>query len=49
MFFYAQLDNDNVVVGVSQLSGVVEEPHMIELDEYDISLIGKTWTGEGFE
>ncbi|SDZ19595.1 hypothetical protein [Tindallia californiensis] len=35
MKFYAQLDKNNKVVGISQLKGAVSEPHMIEISEED--------------
>jgi len=33
MYLYAQLDAENVCMGVSQLSGEVELPNMIQLTE----------------
>ena len=32
-YYYAQLDEDNVCVGLSQLSGEVDLPDMIEMSE----------------
>lgn len=43
--YYAQIDDDSICMGVSQLSGVVDKPNMIELESYDTSLMGKMWTG----
>lgn len=43
--YYAQLDAQNVCVGVSQLAGVVDADSLIELDSYDISVLGKLWQG----
>ncbi len=43
--YYAQLDDNNICVGVSQLSGIVNADNMIELDTYDTSVQGKMWTG----
>lgn len=40
---YVQLDDTNVVVGISELSGEVDSPHLIEVEEYDISLLGATY------
>lgn len=40
---YAQIDDKGKVVGVSLLSGKVERGDMIELDSFDISLIGATY------
>lgn len=44
--FYAELNSDNICVGVSDLSGAIDEPYMISLEEFDASLIGKTWNGK---
>lgn len=41
--YYAQLDVQNVCVGVSQLAGVVDADNLVELDSYDISVLGKVW------
>lgn len=45
IWYYAQIDDDSICMGVSQLSGVVDKPNMIELESYDTSLMGKMWTG----
>lgn len=45
IYYYAQIDDDGICMGVSQLSGVVDKPNMIELESYDTSLMGKIWTG----
>ena len=45
-YFYAQLDDDNIVVGVSQLSGKVSASNMIKIDDYDISLLGKRYNSD---
>lgn len=44
-FYYAQIDDDCICCGVSQLSGIVEHDNMIQLESYDMSLMGKLWTG----
>ena len=36
-YYYAQLDEDNICIGLSQLSGEVDSPDMIELSEADFS------------
>jgi len=41
--FYVQLDNDDVVVGVSQLSEEVEADHMIPIPDYDVGLLRKKY------
>lgn len=43
--YYAQLDVQNVCVGVSQLAGVVDANNLVELDSYNISVLGKVWQG----
>ena len=43
--YYAQIDDDGICCGVSQLSGIVEHDNMIQLESYDMSLMGKLWTG----
>lgn len=43
--YYAQLDVQNMCVGVSQLAGVVDADNLVELDSYDISVLGKLWQG----
>jgi len=49
MFAYAQINEEGRAVGVSQLSGQVEAANMIALPAYDESVIGKRWTGAGWE
>lgn len=44
-YYYAQIDDDGICCGVSQLSGEVEHDNMIRLESYDMSLMGKLWTG----
>lgn len=43
MYCYAQLSEENICVGVSQLSGEVIADNMIPLEFYDSSLIGKRY------
>ncbi|HGU6173215.1 TPA: hypothetical protein ACNABL_004788 [Escherichia coli] len=40
MYFYAQLDSNNKVIGISVLAGEVEHPNLIQLQDYDTTLIG---------
>ena len=44
-YYYAQIDDDGICCGVSQLSGIVEHDNMIQLESYAMSLMGKLWTG----
>lgn len=45
MYFYAKIDDENICRGISQLSGIVDNPELIPIENYDVSLIGKIWTG----
>lgn len=40
---YAQIGDDGICFAVSSLSGIVENPHLIRLDIYDESLLGKKY------
>lgn len=35
MYFYAQLNNENIVVGISQLSGEVLRDDMIDITDFE--------------
>jgi hypothetical protein len=41
--FYAQLNEENVCIGVSQLSGAVSNPLMIAIPAMDVSIVGKIY------
>ena len=43
MYIYAQLNQDNICVGLSQLSGEVKADNMVLLEDYDISIAGKKY------
>lgn len=43
MYVYAQINEDNICVAVSQLSGLVDLPNMIKLDSYDLGVLGKKY------
>lgn len=46
IWYYAQINTDSkLCCGVSQLCGEKIQDDMIELESYDMSLIGKMWTG----
>ena len=42
-FFYAQIDDNNVVFCVSSLSGEVNSPKMLRLENEDTNLLGMVW------
>lgn len=45
---YAQINEDSIVVALLQTSGEVDAPHMIEVPNYDNSLLGKLYSGGEF-
>ena len=46
IYYYAQINTDSkLCCGVSQLCGEKIQDNMIELESYDMSLMGKMWTG----
>ena len=54
MKFYAQLNENNICTGVSQLSGEVLQENMIEIPSADSALLWKkyengAWSAEKFE
>ncbi len=48
-YYYAMINENNIVIGVSNLSGEVEQPDMIRIDEYDGSLLGKLYEDNEFK
>lgn len=42
---YAQLDAAGLCVGVSELAGEVNAPHMIEIENAESIYLGRKWTG----
>lgn len=44
-YYYAQLDSDNICIGVSDLSGPVTADNVVPLESYDTTVQGKLWTG----
>lgn len=49
MYNYVRLDSNNVVVGVSQLAGKIDDPNMMLVESSDISLLGATYNEESDE
>lgn len=45
IYYYAQINDDGICCGVSQLCGIVDRDDMIQIESYDMSLMGKLWTG----
>jgi hypothetical protein len=40
---YVQLDDSNLVTGVTQTTSTIDAAHMIEIPEYDTTLLGKKY------
>ena len=40
-YYYAQIDENNICIAVSDLSGKVTADNMLRLETYDTSLLGK--------
>lgn len=49
MFYYAQLNEDYIAVAVNQVTSEIDAPGVIALDRFDVSVIGKRWTGTHWE
>jgi hypothetical protein len=49
MFYCANINTENVVVGISELKGEVTQDDIIPISSYDESLLGKIWNGVSFE
>ncbi len=45
--FYAQIDANNIVVGISDLGGVYNDSNYVIIDDYDLGLLGQTYSGSG--
>lgn len=49
MYVYAQINENNMCIAVSQLSGLVDLPNMIKLNSYDLSILGKKYNNGVWE
>lgn len=49
MYVYAQINEDNICIAVSQLSGLVDSPNMIKLNTYDLSILGRKYNNGVWE
>lgn len=49
MFCYAQINENNICVGISNLSGEVIADNMIRIDTMDTSLLGKKYNSGSWE
>ena len=41
MYIYAQLNEESICNGLSRLSGEVQAPNMLQIENYDTTLMGK--------
>lgn len=41
--YYANLNDENICIGISCLSGRLNKPNLIEIDKFDKSLVGKKY------
>ena len=48
MVYYAQTDDNGVVVGISQLGEKVDAPNMVQISEYDEGLLGGSYKNGEF-
>lgn len=49
MFIYAELDEQNICIAVSELAGEVNNDTMIRLESFDTSLLGKKYVNGVWE
>ncbi|NLI90208.1 MAG: hypothetical protein GX366_07370 [Epulopiscium sp.] len=56
MIILAELNEDNICIGVKQVKGMIDDSYHTEIDKYDIDFIGrkydiknKVWTDEYLE
>lgn len=49
MFYYAQINEENICVGVSDLSGEVSADNMIRIEEMNVDLLGKKYNSGNWE
>ena len=45
-FFYAQTNDERIVIGVTHAAGLIEDVHMVPIESLDASLMGKRWNPE---
>ena len=42
-YFYAQTDDERIVIGVTHAAGLIEGVHMVPIESLDATLVGKRW------
>ncbi len=45
MHFYAQIDDDGVCYAVTQTAGPISAPDMVPIPDFDLTYIGRTYSG----
>lgn len=45
-FFYAQTNDEHIVIGVTHAAAFIEGAHMVPIESMDTTLIGKRWNPE---
>ena len=48
-YYYAQIDENNICITVSDLSGKITADNMLRLETYDTSLLGKKYNNGVWE
>ena len=48
-YYYAQIDENNICIAISDLSGKVTADNMLRLETYDTSLLGKKYNNGVWE
>lgn len=49
-FYYAQINEENICIAVSELSGDMSEySNLLKIESFDTSLMGKKWNGTDWE
>ena len=48
MIFYAELNEEKICTSISYTDSLFSE-NQIKIDSWDISILGKKWTGQGWE
>jgi hypothetical protein len=41
--FYAQLNTNGICIGVSQLTGIINHPSLIQIEAFDESYLGRRY------
>ena len=48
-YYYAQLNNENICNGVSDLSGEIFDDNLVRLETYDLTVLGKRYNNGVWE